>query len=329
MPSIQQSGKGYRAQVAVKGQRDSQVFPTKREAQQWAAKRETELRANATGATKSTKTLADTLTRYDEEVSSKKKGYRWEHLRLAAFGRSTLPSKLPISRITPEHIATWRDERSAVVSPGTVLREANLLSAIFETARREWRWTDSNPVKIIRKPSQPAHRERVISRAEIKAMLRQLDHHPGQPVKSVTQSIAYCFLAALRTGMRAGELTHLTWDRYHGNYIRLETTKTGVPRDVPLSSKARLIFNHMRGFDRELVFGLTPQTLDTLFRRARDKSGLSGFTFHDSRHTAATWIGKSGKLNLMELCKTFGWRDTRHALVYFNPSAADLSAKLG
>lgn len=155
------------------------------------------------------------------------------------------------------------------------------------------------------------------------------DHHPGQPVKSVTQSIAYCFLAALRTGMRAGELTHLTWDRYHGNYIRLETTKTGVPRDVPLSSKARRVFERVRGFDKELVFGVTPQTLDTLFRRARTKSGLSGFTFHDSRHTSATWIGKSGKLNLMEFCKMFGWRDTRHALVYFNPSAADLSMKLG
>jgi len=34
MPSITPYGDGYRCQVYVKGQRDSQTFPTKREAQQ-------------------------------------------------------------------------------------------------------------------------------------------------------------------------------------------------------------------------------------------------------------------------------------------------------
>lgn len=327
--SIQQTAKGYRAQVAVKGQRDSQTFATKREAQQWAAKRETELRANQSAVASTRHTLSEAFTRYAAEVSQNHKGWRWEQLRLKVFERSILPTKLPMGAITAEHIALWRDARSAQVAPGSVLREAVLLSAVFEVARREWRWVNSNPVKDIRKPSKPMHRERVISRREIKLMLRALDHHPGQPAKSVTQSVALCFLAALRTGMRAGELAHLTWDRYHGNYIRLETTKTGTPRDVPLSTKARMVFERARGFDRDLVFGVASQTLDTLFRRARSKAGLSGFTFHDSRHTAATWIGKSGRLNIMEFCKIFGWRDTRHALVYFNPSVSDLAEKLG
>lgn len=329
MPSIQQTSKGYRAQVAVKGQRDSQTFPTKREAQQWAARRETELRSNVSAVASTKKTLEDAFKRYAEENSQQHKGWRWEQMRLKAFARSILPTKIPMGMVTTEHIALWRDSRSSEVSPGTVLREAVLLSAVFEVARREWRWISSNPVKDVRKPSKPMHRERVISRREIKMMLRALDHHPGRGAKSVTQSVAYCFLAALRTGMRAGELSKLTWDRYHGNYIRLETTKTGVPRDVPLSSKARIVFELARGFDSDLVFGMSSQTLDALFRRARAKAGLSGFTFHDSRHTAATWIGKSGKLNIMEFCKVFGWRDTRHALVYFNPSVSDLAAKLG
>lgn len=328
MPSIQKTEKGYRAQVAVKGKRDSQCFPTKREAQQWAAKREMEMRTESSGVS-TTKTLEDAINRYAIEVSPVRKGWRWEMLRLEAFKRSVLPCKLRLPQITPEHIAAWRDARIKDVAPGTVLREVTLLSSVFEMAIREWRWIGSNPVRIIRKPSKPAHRERLITKAEIKAMLRALDYKVGKPAKSVTQAVALCFLAALRTGMRAGELTGLTWDRVHGNYAHLATTKTGVSRDVPLSSKARRIFEMARGFDSELVFGVKSQTLDTLFRRARDKAGLSGFTFHDSRHVAATWMGKSGKVEMLELCRIFGWHDPRHALIYFNPTVRDLAAKLG
>ncbi len=59
-----------------------------------------------------------------------------------------------------------------------------------------------------------------------------------------------------------------------------------------------------------------------------DGAGLSRFTFHDTRHTAATWIGRSGKLQLLELCKMFGWSDPKMAMIYFNPSADDLANKL-
>jgi integrase len=328
MSSIQQTTKGYRVQVAVKGQRDSATFPSKREAQQWGVKREIEMQTTAAGVT-STKTLRDAFRRYGEEVSPNRRGWRWEHLRLAAFERSSLPCKLRLSAITPEHIAAWRDDRLREVSAGTVLREITLLSAVFEVARREWRWLEANPVKIIRKPSKPAHRERLISWREIKGMLRALEHHPRAPAVSVTQSIALCFLAALRTGMRAGELAGLPWSHYRGHYVRLDKTKNGSARDVPLSLKARRVFERARGFDPVLCFGVSSQSLDVLFRRARGRAGLDGFTFHDSRHVAATWIGRSGKLEMLEMCKMFGWRDPRHALIYFNPTVSDLAQKLG
>ena len=77
------------------------------------------------------------------------------------------------------------------------------------------------------------------------------------------------------------------------------------------------------------MFGIKSQTLDALFRKARAKAGLAGFTFHDSRHTAATRIGASGKLQLLEMCRMFGWRNTSQALVYFNMTARELALKLG
>jgi integrase len=55
---------------------------------------------------------------------------------------------------------------------------------------------------------------------------------------------------------------------------------------------------------------------------------LSGFTFHDSRHTAATWMVNSGKVDVLSLCKIFGWTNTTMALTYFNPKAVDIAKQL-
>ncbi len=180
MASIQKTLTGFRVQLQVLGQRESETFKTRREAQQWAARRDVELRESA-GSLGTRKTLLDALRRYAAEVSQKRRGWRWEHLRLAAFERSPmLPVHVPLPHVQTDHIALWRDARLAQVAPGTVLREVALLSGVFEVARREWRWITVNPVKDVRKPPRPAHRERLLTWREIKLMLRALgtDHFP-------------------------------------------------------------------------------------------------------------------------------------------------------
>lgn len=335
MASIQKTATGYRAQLQVLGQRESESFKTKREAQQWAARRDAELRAGA-GSLGTRKTLLQTLRRYSNEVSSRRRGWRWEHLRLAAFERSpVLPVHVPVSRVQVQDIVLWREARLAQVSEGTVLREMALLSAVFEVARRDWRWISVNPVKDVAKPKRPAHRERRLAWTEMKQVLRALGHRAGQrgndAPRSTNQAVALCLLAALRTGMRAGELTKLKWPQVRGTHVHLAsgTTKSGKARDVPLSTKARAVFARAQGLDKVSVFGVSAAVLDTLFRRARGRAGLSGFTFHDARHTAATWIGLSNRLSMLEMCKMFGWGDPKHALIYFNPGVGDLAAKLG
>ena len=78
----------------------------------------------------------------------------------------------------------------------------------------------------------------------------------------------------------------------------------------------------MRGWDRVKVLGLSSQTLDALFRRYRQRAGLSGFTFHDARHTAATMLAR--RLDVLTLCKMFGWKSTSQALTYYNPTPAQI-----
>jgi integrase len=161
-------------------------------------------------------------------------------------------------------------------------------------------------------------------------MLRVLGHRrEAQPPGAVitgNQAVALCFLLALMTGMRAGELCAIGWPDVHEDFVRLRTSKTGVGRDVPLTASARRVIERLRGRNEERVIGLKPEVLDALFRKARVKAGLAGFTFHDARHTAATRIAQ--RLHVLDLCRMFGWSKTDRAMTYYQPRASDIARRL-
>jgi len=273
--------------------------------------------------------LADALQRYALEVSPTKRGQDFELLRIRAFLRhDTFPAHILLSDLQPKHLAQWRDARLAVVKAGSVLRDLVLLSHVLEVARREWRWIAANPMRDVRKPASPPHRERVIAHWEVRRMLRAMQWSTRAPVTSATQAVAWCFVLALQSGMRAGELCGLRWDDVRADHVLLHAgkTKSGLARAVPLTRTARRSVQALRGFHDTLVFGITAQSLDVLFRRYRQRCGLSGFTFHDARHSAATRLAPV--LDVLTLCKVFGWSNTTRALTYYNPTASQIAARL-
>jgi len=328
MASPKKTAQGtWRVQLEINGQRDSGTFDTKRQADEWNARRTLELKAEKKSGPGAGKTLRDALRRYADEEAPKKRGSHKEIIRLNAFEtdkHEDLPIKKRVQAVTTEDIAKWRDARLKVNARGSVLRDLGLLSAVLECARKEWKWVKVNPVRDVTKPANPDHRERIIRADETRKILRALGY--GFPVRSVSQAVAACFLLALATGMRAGELCGLSWGDVKGDHVVLLVTKNGKRRDVPLTPVAQRLIERMKGWDKESVFGLGSQTLDTLFRRARARAKLSGFLFHDARHTAATAL--AGKLDVLTLCKVFGWSNTKQALTYYNPSASDIARRL-
>ena len=330
----------WRVQIEIGGVRDSGTFATKREADAWNATRTLELRAEGKAGPGANKTLLQALRRYAEEVTPAKRGHVKELVRLKAFedaeAHRHLPLKKLIQAVTTDDFGQWRNHRLTLNARGGVLRDMGLLSSVMTTARKEWKWIKSNPMRDVSKPTNPDHRERLISGLEIRAMLRQLGYR-GAEVRSVSQAIAQAFLLALFTGMRAGEICGLPWARVRKDYVILlnreqaeaqgdKTTKMGKSRDVPLSPGAQRVIARMKNWDAELVFGVQSQTLDTLFRRARDRAKLKGFTFHDSRHTACTGLAR--RLDVLDLCKMMGWVKTTQALTYYNPKASDIARRL-
>ena len=334
---------GYTAEIQIKGVRKSKSFTTKREAQIWAASQETDINQGATTPPQSRYTLRYALEKYRDEITGRNAGARWEQVRINLFlnHQDLLPLNKKIGEVTTEDFSHFRNLRLQKVKPGTVLREFGILSAIMEVVRKEWKWIKDNPVIDVKKPPKPIARDRLITRSEIKSMLRGLDYSPtALKITSVTQSIAVCFLLALRTGMRAGDMTGLQWKNVNPRYLTIEVDKVGrkkgLGRTVPLSKKAVRILQKMQGYDKVSVFALRPQTLDARFRTIRERQGLSGFTFHDTRHTAATWMAGKFKSSkeitaqqaIFDMCKIFGWKDPKRALDYYNPDPEDVASRL-
>lgn len=318
----------WRVQLEINGQRDSATFDTKREADEWNARRALEMKAERKSGPGANKTLLDLIRKYAEDVTPSKRGNSKEAIRLRAFedrDKHPLPLKKRVQEVTSEDLGRWRNARLDANAPATVLRDMGLMSAVFEHAKTEWKWVKVNPMRDVRKPQTSEHRDRLITGVETRKLLRQLGH--GKKVRSVSQAVAGAFLMALATGMRAGEICGLKWEDVRADHVVLSMTKTGTRRDVPLGPMAQKVLARMKGWDDTMVFGILPASLDAMFRKARGRAGLAGFTFHDARHTACTHLAQ--KINVLDLCKMMGWVKTTQALTYYNPKARDIARRIG
>lgn len=339
MASLRKTGTGWRAEIYVKGTRDSRTFDTKSEAQQWASKRETELRSITSGAGSKTHTVGDALKEYRDKVSPTKRGERWEKLRLDLIGRKKVDGRdfadIRLADLRPAHIAAWRDLRSREVAGGSVSREMSLLSHAFDVAHKEWGWLTSNPMKGIKRPQSAPARDRLISNAEIEAVTLALGYQEDMPVALPSQRVAVAFLFAIETAMRSGEILGLTSRTVDldKRVAFLPLTKNGGARNVPLSTRAVELLEKLPEVEKgDHLFALTDKSRDALFRKARDKafekvSPEDRLTFHDTRHEAITRLAK--KLQPLDLARMTGHTDLNELLTYYNETAADIAARLG
>jgi len=314
-------GLRWRHRIMVGGIRVSGTFDTKAAALKWEVRQRTCLEHGEEIAV--TKTCAEAFRRYEIEVSRTKRGHRWEAGRLAAMAASSL-GPITMAKLTTSHIAAWRDERLRNVQGGTVTREMNLLSHVFSVARKEWQWLRTNPTRDVARPKAKPHRDRRISQDEIDRIciaLRWPNDGSVAGPETIQQRIALAFLFAIETAMRAGEICSLRRGDVNGKVAHLKMTKNGFPRHVPLSPRAMEIWAMVPN-----GFGLTTATLDAMFRIARQRAGIEGLTFHDTRHEAITRL--ASKLNVLELARMVGHHDIKQLQTYYNASAEDIAKKL-
>ena len=304
----------------VNGRRVSKVCYSREEAIAWEASKRAELQALA-GGQSITHTVRDVFERYAREVSPTKRGHRWEKVRLDFLCRDPL-ADIKLADLTSTHLANWRDRRLATgVSGSTVNRDFNLISHCFAIARDEWRWIKESPTTGVRRPREAPARDVLITPDQIDRILLACGYAEDAPIETVAQRVATAFLFAIETAMRAGEICGLKPEHVTGRVAHLPKTKNGFPRDVPLSTRALELWSKVPG-----GFGLSPARLDANFRKARERAGVTGITFHDTRHAAITALAK--RLNVLELARMTGHKDIRQLSRYYNESAEVIAGRL-
>lgn len=322
MASISKYKDGWRAQVEKNGQRASKVFPTRQLAQQWAARTEIEFST----VKNSRHTLEAAVDLYLRSVTPRKKEKTavWEARRfeyfLDHFGRST-----HIAKVTPAHIAEWRDERLKSVAGATVVRDSNLYRNLFTIARDEWQWIEKNPFQGVRMPADSEPREAIWGWRDIKRMLRYCQSAPGDK----TRQVGVMFHISLRTGLRLKEILNA---KLEGNVLILTDTKTtraGKAVRVPTTRAGRRI---LQRYANETFPTMTANEASTLFSKAVVNAGLrkrgeDGLTFHDARATALTHMSR--RMDVMTLQKISRHRNINILTgTYYRESAEQIAARL-
>jgi integrase len=278
MASIKPYGNGYRAQIARRGVRDSQTFTSKAAAVAWAGAREAEIMAGVRNQVPNLTVLA-LLQRYKEKVSSKKKGRRWEEIRLDLIGRDRL-AQVRLKLLDAPHVADWQERRLQVVTSGSVRRERNLLNNVFEIARKEWKWISKNPFEGVRRPKDGKPRNKVITDTEHDLLCR-----------NASDQLRRACIIAYETIMRAGEIAGNP--PIIGRVAHVGDTKNGEGKMVPLSPAA------LEAWSEPIT--ITAGSISAMFADLCKDVKIKGKTFHDYKHTAMTRLSK--KLDPWELAK--------------------------
>ena len=314
----------------------SRTFDSKAEADKWARAIESEfdrgLYIDRNEAEKNT--LWAILERYRLEVTPLKRGADLEDLRIKAIQKNKF-THTKMAALSAQLLAVWRDERLKEVTGSTVNRELNIVSAAINHARKEWGIHCENPIALLRRPQENRARDRRLVGDEEQRLLKELESEGrdekgrlGKGTRNIWVKPLVQF--AIETAMRRGELLALERKDVDTKTrtARLNMTKNGEARIVPLSTTAIAIFEALPASINGKVFPITEDALKKVFSRACERAQLGNLRFHDLRHEATSRLAE--KLpNLIELASVTGHKDLKMLKRYYHPRAEDLARKLG
>ncbi|MBS9780332.1 MAG: site-specific integrase, partial [Moraxellaceae bacterium] len=317
-------------EIMLNGKRLSATRDTPKECEQWATTKILEFKAGKQSHSQQTLLFSELLTLYNDKVGDFKKNHKQSRMFARCFIRDypNIASK-QTHEITPQDLTNWRNSRLAKVKDSTVRREISYFSAVFSYAVKELFIIASNPFSQVQKPSAGKPRNRRISDNEVAKILHVAEYHSDISPTQTRHYVAWCFLFAIETAMRRGEILSIKKDNIFNNYIHLPTTKNGESRNIPLSSKSKHLLSLIDN-DSEYLIPVTINSFQLSWKRLLKKSDLVDLHFHDTRHEAISRFVENVGLPVEKLAKITGHKDIKTLVnVYYNPTIDDLANALG
>lgn len=295
-----QRGSSWQGTVHHKGKRYRLAFPTELEAKTWELKAEAALLAGETipDTSDRCKTLSGpsslkelrqmTYDKYWKDSKSFKTALINSNKVLETIGESVAPSAVTETTID-NAVFAWEAEGA---SNSTINRRLSALSKML-TFAYERNFIQRKP-KMDRK-REPENRIRFLSELEEKELMVYFKHI-GEP--EMTDLIA----VALDTGLRRGELLRLAPRDIFETSITVWVAKSGRPRTIPLTNRAKEILDRLavkaiESGNTKLFSGWTPDKVIYKWNLGRSHLGLMSdpqFVFHSTRHTFCSRLIQRG-----------------------------------
>ena len=337
MASIQKRNSSYRVRITRQGKSTlCATFYSRLEAVQWAKQTEAELRLGiyqdkAQSPVGSTIPFREAVEKYIPSHSIYKGNHKTEAgiLRILAsrWETKTLGSidKQDIVLLKEELLAKGR-------AASTVNHYLNALSQLYQIAINEWGLKLNNPISGIKRMPEPQGRMKRISKEAEAALLSYC-------TRLKLSYLADMIIVALETGMRCGEILSMRWEDvdFINRKVLLRHTKNGDSRQVPLTSRAKEVFEQLASQDTsDLVFPHCRWAIRRHFTKVVKESAKSqkgaqnpftDFRFHDLRHEALSRLSDKG-LNVIELAHISGHKTLAMLRRYTHPCHVSLIRKL-
>lgn len=232
--------------------------------------------------------------------------------------------KQRLSEITTQDISKWFAEKIAAgLAPATIEKIRVVFSRSFELGR-QWNipGADPNPVKNVPRRKFKNARTKYLSADDARRLLAAAEESLNPQLKNIIGLL-------LLTGARKTELLTAQWQHLDLDCRtwHIPTTKTGVPRYVPLSQAALDIITDLPRWDKcpwLLPNPLTRKPYADL-KRARDAAGLPDLHLHDRRHSAASFMINAG-IDLYAVGRILGHADHQSTMRYIHLANETLMA---
>ena len=297
----------YRCRIRLSGYPDqSATFKSIKKAKDWAKITEAAIIEGRYFSSQKAKrrTLAEAIDRYTEDhlpaLSASEQKNRTRHLKFwkKHLGKMTLVHLCndadPIRELKKK-LSRGNTVRGTIRSPATVNRYHASLSKLFTTAMR-WGWVNSNPMRLIEKAREADGRERFLADDELDRLLKAT-------AKSKDPYLDITVKLALTTGGRYSEVLGLTWSNVsiERESVTFRNTKNKESRTVPLVDPALSAVTRLhatRRQDTDLLFPWSkpdqPKNIRRGWHNALEAARIENFTFHDLRHTCASYLAMNG-----------------------------------
>lgn len=253
-------------------------------------------------------TLDEIWGRYLNDYKAVGKGWKRDESRYNGLIKPRFGSK-PLDNISPLDIQRLINDmrktntkRGKPYTPKSVKNTVELVGRLFNYAKRMDMYDGDNPCKKVNLPKVSNMVTNVLDEGGITNLLKVLDEWPDIQVTNIIR-------LALFTGLREGELFRLKWESVdlEGGWLFIKDPKGGKDQVIPLNEMALSVLReHPRMKDSDFVFpnkkGGPRCDIKGPWAKIKELSGIpKTFRFHDLRHTYASWLASSGKVDIYTL----------------------------